>query len=145
MRGVLCKLLLMTYGHDKFRTDCHLTPPRTLPFKPGWMWPYLITTLLAFTSLWPGGIVLTPLALWQICRNHMSFKRITLMTLLFWCYEFPCAPSHLHVYSRSGMQRSTRPSVLCGAEADLRNSNLEHPDADIWIPAISFPILYGIK
>lgn len=42
-------------------------------------------------------------------------------------------------------EESKRSPVLCDTEAYTSNSNMEHPDADIRFPGISFPVLCSIK
>lgn len=42
-------------------------------------------------------------------------------------------------------EETTRSSVLCDTEAYMSSSNMEYPDADIWFPSISFPVLCDRK
>ena len=69
-----------------------------------------------------------------------------------WYYVLLSAQLYLPVYSTQHAHRdsdeeeeSPRFSLLCDTEACMSNSNTEHPDADIWFPSISFPVLCGIN
>lgn len=75
----------------------------------------------------------------------MSFRRIILLILLFWCISLwsvtPAFVQHRACMQRSGRREHETPP-LC---IDSSHSDMEHPDADISFPTISFPILCDIK
>lgn len=114
----------MAYGDDKFRTDCHLPPPRTLPFKWGWIWPWLHHCLQSCLCLQKELLQLS----WHLdkfTKSCMSLKKndfddlytaASVLALIMPCISlcsivFPCAQS-TETVTRKRRPQGPRSSVI---------------------------------